>query len=292
MKANQMTSENLDNSNEKLALIEFSFSKKERIKDNPLISIVIPMYNEEHSIKKVIKKIPNHGSYEIIVVDDGSTDNSVRKIKEVKNRVIKVIRHEKNQGYGAAILSGFKHVKGDIIVTMDSDGQHNPEEITELIKPIIYDQADIVVGSRYLGSSSYRIPLYARLGEYFINLSLWFLYHQKVRNNQGGFRAFGKETVKIFKSIQNTGMGFTTELLFKAAHQNLRITEIPIFLNSREVGTSYVKLFKTLGSISLCILIYYIKKFNLNVNRLFLKKLLTSVYRRVKRLKFFQIIKN
>lgn len=288
MKANQMTSENLDYSNEKLTLSEFSFSKKERIKDNPLISIVIPMYNEEHSIKKVIKKIPNHGSYEIIVIDDGSTDNSVRKIKEVKDRAIKVIRHEKNQGYGAAILSGFENVTGDIIITMDSDGQHNPEEIPNLIEPIINDQVDIVVGSRYLGRSNYKIPLYTLVGEYFIYLCLRFLYHQKVRNNQGGFRAFRKETVKIFNNLKSNGMGFTTELLFKAAHKNLRITEIPIILNSREVGISYVSLIRVLKSVSLCILYYTIKKFNLNVNLTFLRKILNYINKKFRRFKFFQ----
>lgn len=256
--------------------------------EKPLISIVIPMYNEEHSIKKVIKKIPNQGSYEIIVVDDGSTDNSVKKIKEVKDRAIKVIRHEKNQGYGAAILSGFENVTGDIIITMDSDGQHNPEEIPNLIEPIINDQVDIVVGSRYLGRSNYKIPLYTLVGEYFIYLCLRFLYHQKVRNNQGGFRAFRKETAKIFKNLKSNGMGFTTELLFKAAHQNLRITEIPIFLNSREVGISYVSLIRVLKSVSFCILYYTIKKFNLNVNLLFLRKILNYIYKKFKRFKFFQ----
>jgi len=256
--------------------------------EKPLISIVIPMYNEENSIKKVIKKIPNHGSYELIVIDDGSTDNSIKKVKEIKERDIQIIQHEKNQGYGASILTGFNYATGDIIVTMDSDGQHNPEEIPNLIKPIINNQAEFVVGSRYLGRSNYKIPLYTLVGEYFIYLCLWFLYHQKIRNNQGGFRAFRKETVKIFKNIKSNGMGFTTELLFKAAYQNLRIIEIPISLNSREVGTSYVNLIRILKSVSLCIIFYTIKKFNLNVNRFFLKKTINYFYNKVKYMKIFQ----
>ncbi len=262
--------------------------KNSYIKDSPLISVVIPLYNEEHSIKNVIERIPDHSSYEIIVVDDGSTDKSVKKIEEIKDKDIKIIQHEKNLGYGASILTGFKHATGDIIVTMDSDGQHNPEEIPNLIKPIINEQADFVVGSRYLGSSTYKVPLYARVGEYFINLCLWFLYRQKIRNNQAGFRAFRKKTVKIFKNIKCTGMGFTTELLFKAAHRNLKIIEIPIFLNSREAGISYVNLIRILKSVSFCILFYSMKKFNLDANRLLPKNSLKCVYKRVKHLKFFQ----
>ena len=235
--------------------------KNSYIADNPSISVIIPLYNEEHSIKNVIERIPNHSSYEIIVVDDGSTDKSVKRIREIKDKDIKIIQHEKNQGYGASILTGFNHATGDIIVTMDSDGQHNPEEIPNLIKPIINHQADLVVGSRYLGSSSYKVLLYARVGEYFINLCLWFLYHQKVRNNQSGFRAFSSSSLKKLKFMRHVKFGLCTETLFNAASKNLRIKEIPVNVYTRKHGCSYVKLFHIIKSISLCIMFYALKKF-------------------------------
>ncbi|MFX1311081.1 MAG: glycosyltransferase family 2 protein [Promethearchaeota archaeon] len=235
--------------------------KNSYITDNPSISIIIPLYNEEHSIKNVIERIPNHSSYEIIVVDDGSTDKSVKRIREIKDKDIKIIQHEKNQGYGASILTGFNHATGDIIVTMDSDGQHNPEEISDLIKPIINDQADIVVGSRYLGSSTYKVRLYARVGEYFINLCLWFLYHQKICNNQSGFRAFTSSSLKKLNTMRHVKFGLCTETLFNAASKNLRIKEIPVNVYPRKHGCSYVKLFHIIKSISLCILFYGLKKF-------------------------------
>jgi len=253
-----------------------------------LTSVIIPLYNEENSIKDVINRIPNHRSYEIIIVDDGSTDNSLRRIKEIENKEIRVIQHGKNRGYGASILTGFENAIGDIIVTMDSDGQHNPEDIPTLIKPIIKNQADFVVGSRYLGSSAYKIPLHTRVGEYFIGKCLWFLYRQKIRNNQGGFRAFRKETVKLFRNLQNTGMGLTTELLFKAAHNNLKIIEKPISLNSRKAGTTYVKLFRIVISVSLCIIFYTMKKLNLNVKHFSPMKILNYFYRKIKHKKIFQ----
>ena len=244
-----------------------------------LISIVIPLYNEEYSIKDVVDRIPNHRLLEIIIVDDGSTDNSVKKIKEIKDKNIKIIQHEKNQGYGAALLSGLKHAIGDIIITMDSDGQHNPEEIPNLIKPIIDIQADLVVGSRYLGSSNYKVPLHARVGEYIISICLQLLYHQKVRNNQSGFRALNSQHVKIFNNIRDTKFGLCTEILFKAVHNKLRIFEVPININVREYGTSRVDLFKIFISISSCILIYIVKRFKLN--RFFSNRILAKIKNKI-----------
>lgn len=225
-----------------------------------LTSIVIPLYNEENSIKGVIDRIPHHRLYEIVIVDDGSTDNSVERIKEITNRKIKLIRHEKNQGYGAALLTGFKHATGDIIITMDSDGQHNPEEIPYLAKPIINNQADLVVGSRYLGKFNYKYPLYARVGEYFIRVFFRMLYLQRVHDNQCGFRAFKKDIKKILGNIRNTGRGFSTELLFTAAFNQLKIVETPVSANPRQYGTSHVNLIRILRSISSCILHYIFKK--------------------------------
>ena len=188
-----------------------------KLKDQLLISIVIPLYNEENSIKTVIKRIPNHFNYEIIIVDDGSTDNSIKRINEIKTKKIKLIRHKENRGYGAAILTGIKKARGDIIVTLDSDGQHNPEEIDVLIKPIINNKADIVVGSRYLGHSNYRIPLHTRVGEFVIKKCLWYLYHQTVGNNQSGFRVFSRKSLELFDNMLFSKFGLCTEILFKAA---------------------------------------------------------------------------
>ena len=93
-----------------------------------------------------------------------------------------------------------------MIVTKDSDGQHNPEEIPALIEPIINDQADFVVGSRFLGKCNSKNPLYARVGAYFINVLLRLLFLQKVYDNQYRFRAYTKEISKIISNMRNTGM--------------------------------------------------------------------------------------
>jgi glycosyltransferase involved in cell wall biosynthesis len=232
-------------------------------KQNTRISVIIPLYNEEKTIKNILENIPNSQKYEIILVDDGSTDKSIKRAKDINNRKIKIIEHKENQGYGAALLSGFKNAKGDIIITMDSDGQHNPEEIPNLIKPIVNNKADIVVGSRYLGECKYKIPPYTRFGEFMVKLCLWALYYQSVGNNQSGFRAFNKKTLKIFNSIRFTKFGFNTEILFKAAYNKFKIKEVPISINPRMYGSSYVILNRIIIPIMSAIFLYTIKRFKL-----------------------------
>ncbi len=232
----------------------------QQINSDLLISVIIPIYNEENSIKDVIERIPNHRNYEIILVDDGSTDNSLEKVKLIRNRQIKVVKHNINRGYGAAILTGIKSATGDIIVTMDSDGQHCPEEIPKLIQPILENKADLIIGSRYLGQCNYKVPFHTRFGESFIDFFLWFLFNQNVRNNQSGFRAFRMGHLNIFDDLIYDNFGFCTEIIFKSALNGLRIKEIAITVNPRKYGASYVRLLKIFMSISSCIFIYSLKK--------------------------------
>ena len=280
-----MTLENPSLKNSKIDRIEDFRAKEHKVqkgKEN-LTSIVIPLYNEQNSIKDLIDRIPNHNLYEIIIIDDGSTDKSVERIKEITNREIKIIHHKKNQGYGAALLTGFRHATGDIIVTMDSDGQHNPEEIPYLIKPIIRNQADFVVGSRYLGKWYYKNPLYARVGAYFIKVFFRMIFLQRVHDNQSGFRAFKKDITKILGNMRYTGMGFSTELLFKAAFNHLKIVETKVSANPRQYGISNVNLIRILKSASFCILYYFIRKMEIDLNRSFLKKAIYYFYSKFKR---------
>ncbi|MFX1363500.1 MAG: glycosyltransferase family 2 protein [Promethearchaeota archaeon] len=261
--------------------------KKVNYRELHKISVIIPLFNEENTIKNVIERIPNHHQCEVILVDDGSTDKSVERVKEIENMDIKIVKHKENQGYGAAVITGMKHATGDIIITLDSDGQHNPEEIANLIKPIIDDKADLVVGSRYLGQCNYKMPLYAKVGGYFIHIFLKLLFLQEIYDNQCGFRAFRKDIKTVLRKMRYTDMGFSTELLFKVAFHNFRIIEIPISVDPRTYGTSYVNLIKIIRSISSCIIYYILKKFRLDINNLILKKIIDYFYRKIKNKKIF-----
>jgi glycosyltransferase involved in cell wall biosynthesis len=257
----------------------------QQINSDLLISVVIPVYNEENSIKDVIERIPNHLNYEIILIDDGSTDKSVLKIKKIKRDNIIILQHQKNLGYGAALITGFKNASGNIIVTLDSDGQHKPEEIEKMIKPILQGKADVVIGSRYLGDCDYKIPLHTRIGEYCVKICILTLFRQRVGNNQSGYRCFRKEVLNVINDNLFVGMGFTTEFLLECALNNLKILEIPISVNSREHGTSYVNLVRIFKSILNCIAIFFLKRFKLRINTSFIKNSINTVLKLLYRIK-------
>jgi len=234
------------------------FKKKE---DHTIISIVIPVYNEEKTIRKIIEHLPRDGAIEIIIVDDHSSDNSLEEIKKAKSSIdLRVISHKKNKGYGRTLLTGVHECKGDIFLTLDSDGQHQPEDIFNLVKPIFENEADITIGSRYKGTYSYELPLATRFGEAILEVMINLLFGQSVKNNQGGFRAFHRKTFLLFETAQFHGYAFTTELILAAAIYGYKIKECPIHLLEREHGSSYINLNKLMYSLLLCIGLYFFKK--------------------------------
>lgn len=259
-----------ENNSEKIKNTNFN-----NLLSSPYISIVIPLYNEEKSIIDVIKKIPESSLFEILIIDDGSTDNSVKKIKRT-GRDVKLIQHDKNQGYGAAILSGIYNSNGEIIVTLDSDGQHDPRDIPKLIKPIIENKVDIVIGSRYLGNCNYNVPLHTRAGEKFIQTFLWLMYRQDISNNQSGFRAFNRKSIEIFENSIFNQYGLCTQMLFEAGCKMLRIREIPITLHPRYYGISRIRIVRLIRSILTCVILYSFKRIinDLFPNSTFPKKFL------------------
>lgn len=255
-------------------------SQKRKKREISTISIIIPLYNEENSIKEVLERIPKKLSFEIIVVDDGSTDGSIERIKEMNLKNVRLFRHKRNRGYGAAILTGIKKAKGDIIVTLDSDGQHDPNEISRLIQPLLSNEADMVIGSRYLGNCHYIVPFYTRMGEFFINSFLYLFFGQYVKNNQSGFRAFFKKDIYAPQNISFSNYGYCTELLFISASEGLKIKEKPINLRPRKHGKSNVNLFKILIVITACLLKYGLKRLNLlKIVPQFMKKMFLQVSR-------------
>ena len=161
----------------------------------PSLSIVIPAFNEAQSLREVLNAISVDVPHEIIVVDDGSTDNTFPVAKEYP--YVRYVHHILNRGYGAALITGFSIAEGDIIVTIDADAQNDPKEIPEIIKPIISGETDVVIGSRYLNESNdLNISLIKRIGEKFISFVLRKKYGIKITNSQSGFRALRKVVLK------------------------------------------------------------------------------------------------
>lgn len=229
-------------------------------KESVLISIILPVYNEENTIGSILQNLPYHPSIEIIAIDDHSTDASLKEIEKVRiNRGIKVLRHKLNKGYGATIMTGIKNATGRIIVTMDSDGQHNPDDIYHLIKPILNGTSDFTIGSRYLGSYHYRLPLSTRFGEVLTEKLLRLFFGVNILNNQNGFRAFKREIIYIFENMRYFGYAFCTEQILIAALFGYKIKECPIKVYDREYGSSKIVLWKLALDILSSIFIYSLK---------------------------------
>jgi glycosyltransferase involved in cell wall biosynthesis len=185
----------------------------------------IPCHNEESYIGDVVARSLRHADA-VIVVDDGSTDDTACNAEA---NGASVVRHRTNQGPGAAAATCFSaalELGGDVVVTLDGDGQHNPDEIPLLSAPIIEGQADIVVGSRFLDSRC-AVPLYRRFGigviTYLYNLGA----RMTLRDSQSCFRAYSR---RILEEIPLTerGFGFSVEILIKARRRGYRIVEVPI----------------------------------------------------------------
>ena len=189
------------------------------------ITIGLPAYNEEKNIASVITKLKKITD-SIIVCDDGSSDMT----SEIsKNLGAVVISHKKNMGYGAALRTIFQksvELDSDILVTFDADGQHRIEDINKILQPLENNEADVVIGSRFLDNKS-KVPNYRKIGIKVITQVTNASLKKKLTDSQSGFRAYNKQALTQI-SPSEMGMGISTEILIKASSKGLRIAEIPI----------------------------------------------------------------
>ncbi|MGY5148914.1 MAG: glycosyltransferase family 2 protein [Candidatus Nitrosopumilus sp. bin_68KS] len=188
----------------------------------------IPAFNEEKNIAAILLKLKEI-SPEIIVCDDGSKDLTAKISEELGATVI---QHERNFGYGASIRTIFlkaKEMKADVLITFDADGQHRVEDISKVLEPIENNDADVVIGSRFLNNEQ-KIPKYRKVGIRTITELTNIAGGTKITDSQSGFRAYNK---KILENIQPTesGMGVSTEILIKTQKAGFKISEVPIIIS-------------------------------------------------------------
>ncbi len=201
------------------------------------LSVIIPVYNEQATIGKIIEvvKKADIGSVkkEIVVVDDGSSDGTLEKLKGIRD--IKLIAHKKNSGKGAAIRTGIKHTTGDIIIIQDADLEYDPNEYSMLIKPIIEGKAKVVYGSRRLNKKN--VP-YSGLSFFIGGHSLTFLanllYNAKITDEPTCYKVFRADILKGMK-LKCSRFEFCPEVTAKVAKQGIRIHEVPISYYPRSV---------------------------------------------------------
>jgi len=194
----------------------------------------IPAFNEEATIARVVIGAGRHVD-KVLVCDDGSSDMT----GEIAEKLgAEVVRHERNLGKGAAIRSLFdfaKRLGADIVVTIDADGQHDPDEIPKLVDPILSGNADVVIGSRSLKEGE--MPRYRRIGRAALDRATVAAGHVKVADTQSGFRAYSRGTVESLE-VTEFGIGIDSEILMKA--EGLRLAEVPVSCKYKGLeGSSY-----------------------------------------------------
>ena len=208
-------------------------------KNETLLSVVIPVFNEEPTIADVIKhlKITLQAvglKYELIVVDDCSADKSLEVSRNHDARVYSLIRH---MGKGYALRACFAKAKGEIIATIDSDGSHRPEELPLLLTPILQDQSDFVIGSRYLNDKPTSAIRLNATGVRLFNALIKVFTRTEVTDSQSGYRVMRS---KILQNLQLKSGGYEieSEMLVRTSRRGFRVKEVPITFEQRTYGRS------------------------------------------------------
>jgi glycosyltransferase involved in cell wall biosynthesis len=202
------------------------------------ISILIPTYNEESYILQTLKRVNEQKSkldLEIVISDDGSTDQTISILNNNKYLFDKLVSNKKNQGKGAALKIGLNNCSGDIIIIQDADLEYNPEEFSDLIDPFLKNEADVVYGSRFLGNKTKRVLYFKnRIANFFLTMLVNLLTNLNFTDVETGYKAFRKDILKDIVLKENS-FTFEIEFTMKIAKLKKRIYEVGISYNGRTV---------------------------------------------------------
>lgn len=220
--------------------------KKAELRDERVsVSVIVPAYNEEKNIKEILRMLLDVEqvlpSMEIIVIDDGSTDGTFEEIAKFSSRV-KLLKHEKNCGKGAALVTGFDEATGDVVVVQDADLEYSPYDIPRLVKPILSGEADVVFGSRFKGSrEGMRFTNY--VGNKLLSLGTKFLYGAPITDLMTGYKVFAKRVIKSM-DLTEDGFGIEPEIAAEVFQGGWRYAEVPIMYTRRTRGHSKFRFLK------------------------------------------------
>jgi len=217
------------------------------------LSIVIPMFNEAENVESTLERVEEamasfEGTYEIIVVNDGSVDNTLEILKrlESQNEKMRVVSHSKNIGRGTALRKGFQNSKGEIVVSIDADLSYDPRYILDLFDTLMTEQEiDLVLASPYMpGGSVQNVPAFrvwiSRLGNKILQLAM----PNRIYTSTGIFRAYRKMVLDSLE-LESDGKEIHLEILSKAMALSYRVKEVPVILRGRKKGRSKFKFKKT-----------------------------------------------
>ena len=197
------------------------------------LSVIIPVYNEEKTIEKIIDKVKKvklkNMLKEIIIVDDCSKDNTKSILKNINDRSLKLLFHKKNMGKGAAIKTGLKNSTGDIILIQDADLEYNPAEYEKLLTPIIENKAKVVYGSRLEAIRKNIKNMYKLhyIGNLFLTIITNLLYGAKITDMETGYKVFRRDVIKDI-NLRANRFDFEPEITAKVIKKGYKIYEVPI----------------------------------------------------------------
>jgi glycosyltransferase involved in cell wall biosynthesis len=204
---------------------------------------IVPALNEQETIGAVIDEIRAFDpDFEIVVVDDGSTDRTA-SVAEAHGAHVLTLPF--NLGIGGAVQTGLQYARDhdfDISVQIDADGQHDPRELPKLLAPLIAGEADVVVGSRFLGEKNYKAPILRRIGIRIFAGIISGVVGQPLTDTSSSFRAFGRRAIGYFARDYPHGFVETVEATVIAARCGLRLKEVPVVMRQRLMGQSSLTL--------------------------------------------------
>jgi glycosyltransferase involved in cell wall biosynthesis len=223
---------------------------------------IIPAYNEEESIGELLFKFLEYGNIDVLVINDCSEDDTSRICKE---NGVNVIDLPCNLGIGGAVQTGYRYAKKagyDIAVQVDGDGQHNPQYITQLIEPLIKEEADLIIGSRYLEKHGFQSTILRRVGIRYFSYLIKVLKGRNVTDPTSGFRACNKSVINLFAERYPIDYPEPESIVF-LLRNNFIVKEVPVIMNERISGESSIKDLKTVYymiKVSLAIIIDTLRK--------------------------------
>ena len=199
------------------------------------LSVIIPVYNEVQNIREILKRVQATGlPWEILIVDDGSTDGTRDILKELDGKdSIRVVLHEKNQGKGAAVRTGFGEAKGDVFLIQDADLEYDPRDYPAILKPIEEGNADVVYGSRFLGAPRRSTMFWHMIANKLLTLATNVLYNNILTDMETGYKVFRREVLDGI-TIHSNSFNFEPEFTAKILKKKVRIYEVPISFNPRD----------------------------------------------------------
>lgn len=202
------------------------------------LSIIIPVFNEENTIKEIIRRVGNAPlsiEKEIIVVNDGSRDNTANILRSLKGLFnFTFLEHQKNLGKGAAIKTGLGAASGDFVIIQDADLEYDPEDYTKLIIPLLQGKTEVVYGSRILGKNKRGSWSFFWGGKFLTFLSN-LLYGLKITDESTCYKAFKKDLL-VSLNLESNGFEFCPEVTAKIGKRKIKIYEVPISYSARSKG--------------------------------------------------------